>query len=105
MKLMVMDARPCISRSATLAVLLLASAFEAHAQSGTATVGEGAWSAVKNLWFGPAGLVLGAAVFALAVYFFFRDGVLAVLGVIAIGTFFFFVPAIVLAIQGWARTF
>lgn len=94
---------------AALAALLISAVHRAHAQvqitTGTGTVGEGAWSAVKNLWFGPPGLVLGAVVFALAVYFFFKDGVLSVLGVIAIGTFFFFVPAMVVAVQGWARGF
>lgn len=73
--------------------------------AGTGTIGQDAWNSVKGLWFGPAGLVLGAAIFGLSVYFFFKEGVLAVLGVLAVGTFFFFVPAMVITVQNWARTF
>lgn len=73
--------------------------------AGTSTIGQDGWNSVKGLWFGPAGLILGAAVFALSVYFFFKEGVLAVLGVLAIGTFFFFVPAMVVSIQTYARSF
>lgn len=72
---------------------------------GSGTIGQDAWNSVKGLWFGPAGLVLGVAVFGLAVYFFFKDGVLAVLGVLAIGAFFFFVPAFAVSVQTWARNF
>lgn len=96
---------PSWSRAAAAATLALLSVCEAQAQATGAAVGQDAWNAVKNLWFGPPGLVLGAAVLGLAVYFFFKEGVLAVLGVIAIGTFFFFVPSIVLSLQNWAKTF
>jgi hypothetical protein len=72
---------------------------------GSSTIGQDAWNSVKGLWFGPAGLILGVAIFGLSVYFFFKEGVLAVLGVLAVGTFFFFVPAMVVSVQNWARTF
>ncbi len=68
------------------------------------TIGQAAWTNMKNLWFGPLGLALGAGVFALSLYFFFKEGVLAVLGVLAMGTLFFFIPGIVVAIQGWAKS-
>lgn len=70
---------------------------------GGGQIGQDAWSAMKNVWFGPIGLVAGAIVFALSVYFYFKDGVLAVLGVLGVGVFFFFIPAMVLAVQNWAR--
>lgn len=93
------------------ALLLSLFALNADAQvvsiggAGTGTIGQDAWNSVKGLWFGPAGLILGVAVFGLSVYFFFKEGVLAVLGVLAIGTFFFFVPAMVIAVQNYARSF
>lgn len=98
-------------RYAMVALLALLMCVDAMAQSTTgttatgATFGDTAWDAVKGMWFGKPGLLLGALVFALAVYFYFRDGVLAVLGVLAIGTFFFFVPAFALGLQNLARAF
>lgn len=95
-----------------LAFMLLVFVASASAQvsistggSGTGTIGQDGWNSIKGLWFGPAGLILGAAVFGLSVYFFFKEGVLAVLGVLAIGTFFFFVPALVVSVQNYARSF
>ena len=100
-------ARQCWLRCTATATLALLTVAQAHAQTtGTGgAVGEGAWNAVKNLWFGAPGLVLGSVIFALAVYFFFKEGVLAVLGVIGAGTLFFFVPAISVAVQNWAKAF
>lgn len=102
-------ARVSLLSCASVATLALATS-QAQAQVigtiGTGgAVGESAWGAVKNLWFGPPGLILGAIIFALAIYFFFKEGVLAVLGVIGAGTLFFFVPAIAVAIQNWAKAF
>lgn len=95
-----------------LVCLLLAMVSDfASAQGVTVTTGTSvapgadAWAAVKSVWFGPMGLVGGVLVFALAVYYFFKDGVLATLGVLGIGIFFFFVPAISISVQTWAKTF
>ncbi len=69
------------------------------------TPGADAWAAVKSVWFGPMGLVFGALVFAIAVYYFFKEGVLATFGVLAVGTFFFFIPALAISVQSWAKSF
>ena len=94
----------------TLCLLLATLSDFASAQvtisTGVGTApGSDAWTAVKSVWFGPMGLVGGVLVFALAVYYFFKDGVLATLGVLGIGIFFFFVPAIAISVQNWAKTF
>ncbi len=96
----------------SLCFLLLAS-FGDIASAQTVTVAPGtagspgadAWTAIKGVWFGPLGLVFGAFVFAIAVYYFFKEGVLATFGVLAVGTFFFFIPALVISVQTWAKNF
>ncbi|MDT8992866.1 hypothetical protein RQP54_18475 [Curvibacter sp. APW13] len=72
---------------------------------GAGMIGQDAWTSIKGLWFGPAGLALGALIFALSIYFYFKEGVLAVLGVIAMGIIFFFIPGMTAAVQNWARSF
>lgn len=99
-------ARLAVRSIGAITTLFYLSMGRAYAQvMGGGLIGADAWNSIKGLWFGPAGLILGVMVFGLAVYFFFKDGVLAVMGVLAIGTFFFFVPAVVTSIQSWARSF
>lgn len=84
----------------------IASAQTVNVSTGsTGSPGADAWTAIKSVWFGPMGLVFGAFVFAIAVYYFFKEGVLATFGVLAVGTFFFFIPALAISVQTWAKNF
>lgn len=83
----------------------IASAQVTVTPGATGSPGADAWTAIKSVWFGPLGLVFGAFVFAIAVYYFFKEGVLATFGVLAVGTFFFFIPALAISVQTWAKTF
>lgn len=107
--------RPNVFRFLSFLTLLLVLSCDVFAQTVTIPVGGGggsagnigqsAWDSIKGLWFGPAGAVLGIGIFGMAAYYYFKEGVQAVIGVIVIGLFFFCLPALTVAVQNWARTF
>ncbi len=88
----------------TVMLLLLLVSSNVWAQTVSAETGATTWTALKSIWFGYPGLVLGLLIFGLSIYFFVAKGFLAALGIVCVGIFFFFLPALVMAIQGIAKT-